>query len=194
MPGSLQAGCAYRIRLLNLGRQPAISVVIGMCMHILGKNEKSYCDIPIARAVKSPLKSWQLCALVLISLPAIGRCEVSEEVTCFDNSDAKSRNFGLYVIYDDVTKWSGAFVKYRDGTSVITLVLKNEDSEEISPGRPDQVTTTWYEVYGGKITGEYETMSQGANVYSMTYKNYGTRKQVAFLFNPEAKNGTECAW
>jgi hypothetical protein len=74
--------------------------------------------------------------------------------------------------------------------------LKDENLEELSSGRPDQVTTTWYEVYKGKVTGEYEMNSQGANIYSMIYKNYGTRKQVAFLFNPEAlrKNGAGCAW
>ncbi len=87
-------------------------------------------------------------------------------------------------------------MKYRGAKSAITLISKNEESEEINSGRPDQVTTTWYEVYGGKITGEYEMMSQGANIYSMTYKNYGTRKQIPFTFDPEAlrKNGSECIW
>lgn len=39
-------------------------------------------------------------------------------------------------------------------------------------------------------------MSQGAIIYSMTYKNYGSRKQIAFIFNPDAlsKNSSECAW
>lgn len=144
--------------------------------------------------MKKKLK--QICAFALILLPAVAHCEISEEVYCFDSGGAASKNFGLHVLYADAAKWSGAFVKYRGAKSAITLVLKDENAEEISSGRPDQVTTTWYEVYGGKIAGEYEMMSQGANIYSMTYKNYGTHKQVAFLFNPEAlgKNGTECAW
>ncbi|MGF6410498.1 hypothetical protein [Paraburkholderia sp. MM5482-R1] len=138
----------------------------------------------------------QLCAVAVVLLPAVAHCEISEEVYCFDSSGPGSKNFGLHVLYDDAAKWSGAFVKYRGAKSAITLVSKNEETEEISPGRPDQVTTTWYEVYGGKIAGEYEMMSQGANIYSMTYKNYGTRKQIAFLFNPEAlgENGSECIW
>ncbi|CAM2164209.1 hypothetical protein PSAC2689_120149 [Paraburkholderia sacchari] len=39
-------------------------------------------------------------------------------------------------------------------------------------------------------------ISQGANIYSMIYKSYGTRKQVAFLFNPDAlsENRAECIW
>lgn len=138
----------------------------------------------------------QLFAVAAVLLPAVAHCEISEEVYCFDSNGSGSKNFGLHVLYDDAAKWSGAFVKYRGAKSAITLVSKNEESEEINPGRPDQVTTTWYEVYGGKITGEYEMMSQGANVYSMTYKNYGTRKQIPFNFDPEAlgKNGSECIW
>ncbi|MEX3986259.1 hypothetical protein AB4Y45_46335 [Paraburkholderia sp. EG287A] len=138
----------------------------------------------------------QLCAAAVVLLPAVAHCEISEEVYCFDSSVAGSRNFGLHVLYDDSEKWSGAFVKYRDAKSAITLVSKNVESEGINPGRPDQVTTTWYEVYGGKVTGEYEMMSQGANIYSMTYKNYWNRKQIPFIFDPEAlgKNGSECIW
>ncbi|WP_322063370.1 hypothetical protein [Paraburkholderia sp. J63] len=138
----------------------------------------------------------QLFVFSVMSLPVVAHCEVSEDVYCFDSSGMGSKNFGLHVLYDDAEKWSGAFVKYRGAKLAITLVVKNEDDEEISPGRPDQAITTWYEVYGGRITGEYEMMSQGANIYSMTYKNYGARKKVAFIFNPEALGGggKECTW
>lgn len=89
------------------------------------------------------------------------------------------------MLYDDAQNWSVAFVKYRGAKSAITLVSKSEESEETASGRPNQVTTRWYEVYGGKITGEYQMMSQGANIYSVTYENYGTRKKTAFRFDPE---------
>lgn len=138
----------------------------------------------------------KLCISTVVLLPAAAHCEISEEVYCFDSSGAGSKNFGLHVLHDDAAKWSGAFVKYRGAKSAITLVLKNVDEEETSPQRSDQVTTTWYEVYGAKVSGEYEMMSQGANIYSMVYKNYETRKQVAFLFNPDAFGGSgkECVW
>ncbi|WP_155640352.1 hypothetical protein [Burkholderia pseudomultivorans] len=141
-------------------------------------------------------KFKKICAFVSILVPAVAHCEISEEVLCFDSSGAGSRNFGLHILHADAAKWSGAFVKYRDAKSAITLVLKSEDAEEIASGRPNQVTTTWYEVYGAKITGEYEMVSQGANVYSMTYESYGSHKKMAFLFNPWAldKNGGECIW
>ncbi|MCP3706227.1 hypothetical protein M3I54_04380 [Paraburkholderia sp. CNPSo 3274] len=138
----------------------------------------------------------ELCVFIFALLPVVAHCEISEEVYCFDSNGTGSKNFGLHVLYDDAENWSIAFVKYRGVKSVITLVSKSEESEGISSGRPDQVITAWYEVYGGKIAGEYEMMSQGANIYSMTYENYGTRKKTAFLFNPEAigKNGRECVW
>lgn len=138
----------------------------------------------------------QICAVAVALLPAVAHCEITEEVYCFDSGGGGAKNFGIHILYNDAAKWSGAFVKYRGAKSAITLVTKNEESKEINPGRPDQTTTTWYEVYGGKITGEYEMMSQGANIYSMTYKNYGTHKQVPFIFNPEAlgKNGSDCIW
>jgi hypothetical protein len=115
----------------------------------------------------------QLCVVTIVLLPAVAHCEISEKVYCFDSSGVRSKNIGLHILYDDAAKWSGAFVKYRGAKSAITLVSKNGESEEINPVRPDQVTTTWYEVYGGKITGEYEVMSKDVNIYYMIYKNCG---------------------
>lgn len=138
----------------------------------------------------------QIYVVAAVLLPTAAHCEISEEVYCFNSSGAGANNFGLHVLYDEALKWSGAFVKYSSAKAVITLVVKDERSDEINPGRPDEVLTTWYEVYGGRITGEYEMMSQGANVYSMIYKNYTTHKKVPFTFNPDAlvKNGSECVW
>lgn len=138
----------------------------------------------------------KFCSFALILLPVIAHCEISEEVYCFNSSGAGSKSFGLHVLCDDAERWSGAFVKYRGAKSAITLASKDEISEEISPWRPNQVTVTWYEIYNGIISGEYEMMSQGANIYSMTYKSYVTHKQVAFIFNPEAleKGGEKCTW
>lgn len=136
----------------------------------------------------------RLCVAAVVFLPIVAHCETSEEVYCFNSSGVMSRNFELHMLYDEALKWSGAFVKYSGAKAAITLVVKDERSDEINPGRPDEVLTTWYEVYGGKITGEYEMVSQGVSIYSMIYENYTTRKKTSFTFNPDAlaKNGSKC--
>ncbi|HKU00966.1 MAG TPA: hypothetical protein VJS30_31190 [Paraburkholderia sp.] len=96
----------------------------------------------------------QLCAAAVVFLPVVAHCGISEEVYCFDSGGAGSKNFGIHILYDDAAKWSGAFVKYHGTKSTVRLVLKSEESEEISQGRPDQVTTAWYEVYGEEIARE----------------------------------------
>lgn len=52
------------------------------------------------------------------------------------------------------------------------------DAPAVRP--PLQVTTTPWEMIDGKIDGEYEMISQGAVVYSMTYTNARTGKKTDF--------------
>lgn len=129
-------------------------------------------------------------------LPLAAHCEVTQDIYCFDSGGNGAKNLEIHILSVYAEKWSGGFVKYRGAKSAITLELKGVNTEEIIQGRPDQVTKTWYEVSDGRITGEYEMMSQGANIYSMTYKNYGSHKQKAFTFDPDAlvQNGNECQW
>lgn len=48
----------------------------------------------------------------------------------------------------------------------------------------------------GKINGEYEMMSQGAIVYSMTYTNARTGKKIDFAWaqDVDASGKTGCRW
>ena len=58
----------------------------------------------------------------------------------------------------------------------------NTEQEELVYGRPYQYTTTWVEVVDGALTGEYQMVTQGGRVDSMTYTNYKSEKKYSFLF------------
>jgi hypothetical protein len=137
----------------------------------------------------------RLLAFAALSLPMTVHCEIIKEVRCFNSNQAGLKDFGLYALYDKVTKWSGAYIKYRGANSTITLVLKNRTEEALDPDMPYQTITSWYEVHQGEITGEYEKLSQGAMIYSVIYTNYKTRKHVNFSMNyNNTPNGEECVW
>ncbi|NTX27167.1 hypothetical protein HT746_08475 [Burkholderia pyrrocinia] len=136
-----------------------------------------------------------LAALLLcIALPA--SAEVSTEVLCFRTNGDKPVRFELRTYYDDVAKWSGGVVRYAKSKTAIPLLFKHRDEEILAEDRPYQYTTTWWEMVDGKINGEYEMMSQGAVVYSMTYTNARTGKKTDFAWAPDvdasAKSG--CRW
>ncbi|GAB3256606.1 hypothetical protein GCM10027296_26580 [Chitinimonas naiadis] len=46
--------------------------------------------------------------------------------------------------------------------------------------RPSENTTTWQEIVGGKITGEYEIVTQGARVYGFRYTSARSSHSVEF--------------
>jgi len=129
-------------------------------------------------------------------LPMSARCEVVAESLCFSLPDKKSINFEIRTYFDPLTKWSGAFVKYAKSKTPISLVLKDRQSEEIDSQTPEQTTTTWLEVSEGKITGEYEMMSQGGNVLSMTYTKNTNSKKFTFENNVNVESSLEegCKW
>ncbi|KAG8155002.1 hypothetical protein [Burkholderia catarinensis] len=132
--------------------------------------------------------------LLCIALPA--SAEVSTEVLCFRTDGDKPVRFELRTYYDDVAKWSGGVVRYAQSKTAIPLLFKHEEQEELAEGRPYQFTTTWWEMVDGKINGEYEMMSQGAMVYSMTYTNARTGKKTAFgrALDVDASAKSGCRW
>ena len=136
-----------------------------------------------------------LAALLLcIALPA--SAEVTTEVLCFRTTGDKPVRFELRTYYDDVAKWQGGVVRYAKSKTAIPLLFKHEDQEELAEGRPYQFTTTWWELVDGKINGEYEMMSQGAIVYSMTYTNARTGKKTDFAWaqDVDASAKAGCRW
>jgi hypothetical protein len=137
----------------------------------------------------------KLLYILFIISPVSGYCNVVVDVYCFESS-SKFNNFELRILYDTSMKWSSAIVKYQNSKRATSLVIKEILDETLSKEAPDQTTTTWSEINAGKIVGEYEMMSQGANIYSMIYRNYKTGKKESFFFNPNVESSPEtgCVW
>ena len=135
-------------------------------------------------------------SIIALALSSPAFCEVTTEIYCFSAGGDNGKDFELRTYYDQGAKWSGGLVKYRGSKTPITLVVGEIEVEQLSKDSPAQVTTTWLEVYGNKITGKYEMMRQGAMIYSMTYINIKSRKETGFLFNPNTSSSPEsgCQW
>ena len=140
------------------------------------------------------MKSLLICVLLLISLPA--HCEVTVDDFCFNSGGAKPVRLEMRKYYDNVLKWSGAYVRHEKSTTPISLVYAGSQAEMVESDRPIQLTEKWIEISGNKISGEYEIFSQGANVYSMEYKNYASRKKFYFIQDSDVTPSSQagCGW
>ncbi|WP_150595995.1 hypothetical protein [Pseudomonas fluorescens] len=134
--------------------------------------------------------------MLLFVLPLTAHSEVATEVFCFRSQEGKNINFEFRTYFDSVAKWSGAGVKYSKSKQAIGLVHRNTEQEELVYGRPYQYTTTWVEVVDGALMGEYQMVTQGGRVDSMTYTNYKSEKKYSFRhdFNMDASPETACQW
>lgn len=128
-------------------------------------------------------------------LPLAGRSEVVSESLCFELVEGSPVKFELRTYYDTTNKLEGGFVKYASSGVQIPLVL-TDHQEEVSPGRPWLATTMWTEVSEGKVTGEYEIVSQGVTVLSMTYTKKSNGKQYKFshIWNIDSSLEKGCQW
>jgi uncharacterized protein YecT (DUF1311 family) len=90
--------------------------------------------------------------------------------------------------------WITSYVKYKNSPKPIHLILKSDEGEEMMEGRPWAYTSIWLEVVDGKITGEYETFTQGARVYGFTYKNYRNGQKVDFSDDIGEHRDDGCKW
>jgi hypothetical protein len=138
----------------------------------------------------------KLFAMLVCFFPLTAHCEVVSENFCFTSASSSAIEFELRTYFDNVSKWSGAFVKYSKSKEAISLVLKESQAEELAGDTPGQNTNTWLEISGGKITGEYEMISQGGKIVSMTY----TKQSSGKVFNFDADSNVEssladgCKW
>lgn len=133
---------------------------------------------------------------VLCFFPLTAKCEVVTEVLCFSLPEKKSVSFELRTYFDSASKWAGGFVKYSKSNKPISLVVEEIQSEEIDSQSPEQTTTTWVEVSGGEVAGEYEMISQGGSVLSMVYTKKTNGKKFAFENNVSVESTLEngCKW
>jgi hypothetical protein len=134
-----------------------------------------------------------LLAVALLVLPLAAHSEVTSETFCFSSSGAKAINFEMRTYYDSVAKFSFGFVKYVHSKQPIPVVLANSTNETLDKNAPDQETTTWSEVFGGQVTGEYEMITQGTEISSMVYTSKKNQK-VGFTSNPNVIAEGGCNW
>lgn len=119
--------------------------------------------------------------IALIVAPIIAHSAVNVEVFCFRSSDNNNIHLEFRTYIDPEIKWEGAIAKYKATGEPLSLVLSDRQSESIDKNTPGRITRRWLEVDRKKFTGEYEMISQGVNVESMTYLSYRTRKEYHFL-------------
>ncbi|KJZ65909.1 hypothetical protein [Pseudomonas fluorescens] len=138
---------------------------------------------------------WSLFTfLALFSFTA--HSEVTTQIICFELSQSNPVKFEFRTFYDHSSKWSGGFVKYAKSNVPITLVLTDSQSEILDPEAPWQHTMTWSEVVGGKVTGTYEEVTQGAQIVSMLYTKKSSGKEYSFMINTSIDSSLEagCKW
>jgi hypothetical protein len=127
-------------------------------------------------------------------LPLAAHAEVTGETLCFSSAGAKPASFEMRTYFDSATRFSSGFVKYKNEKQLIPLVLANSSSETFDKNAPNQETTTWLEVFGGQVTGEYELITQGTEVSSMVYTNQKKGVKTGFLLNTTAMGDKDCKW
>jgi len=140
----------------------------------------------------------KLAMLMLLAFPVFAHSEVETDITCFRSQEGTDIKLEFRLYSDRAAKWSGAAVKYGTSKESIPLVLKSTEQEESSDGRPFQsaTTTTWVEIVGGAITGEYVMVRQGALMYGLVYTNAKSKKHYGFEHHPQIESSPEtgCQW
>lgn len=134
--------------------------------------------------------------MLLGLLPMTAHCEVVTENLCFELSETSPVKFELRTYTDVSAQWSGGFVKYATSDVPIPLVSTRSESEELNPQGPFQNTDTWAEVSDGKVSGEYEMVSQGGIIVSMIYTKKSNGKKYSFSNNTSINSSLAfgCEW
>ncbi|QXI00473.1 hypothetical protein HV782_000320 [Pseudomonas monsensis] len=134
-------------------------------------------------------------AVFLFCFPVYAYCEIKSESLCFVSVPDGKIKYELRTYSDDSTDWRGGFVKYKQSKQPISLVLSNIEREVLDPQAAVQLTRTWSEVLDGKVTGEYEMVSQGGIIVSMVYRK-ANGKEYSFRFDPtvDASEDGGCDW
>ncbi|MBB4866940.1 hypothetical protein HNP46_005848 [Pseudomonas nitritireducens] len=98
-------------------------------------------------------------------------------------------------IYIEKDKASFTYINYEKSKEAIKLIPIRTESVVLAEDRPWEFTTTLLEFIKGKPNGQYTVVSQGAIIYSFTYKSK-SGKIVEFDNNYEAltSDSTDCRW
>ena len=131
---------------------------------------------------------------VLVTQLAIAEERVAVDFRCLSGGPNDSIRLEWRTFIDVPTKWIGAYVKYKNSQKPISLVLRTEEATQKPDGRPWEFTSTWLEIVQGRITGEYEVVSQGANIYSFVYRNKRNGKSIDLIQDNAAYDVDNCKW
>lgn len=131
---------------------------------------------------------------VLLNLPMVAHAEVTNETFCFSSGGAKSVDFEMHTYFDSARKFSSGFVKYRNARQLIPLVQFSSNSETLDSNTPEQETTTWIEIFDGRVSGEYEMTTQGTGVPSMIYTSRAKNRKTGFFLNTDVMRDGDCKW
>lgn len=140
------------------------------------------------------MRTLFLAVAVSLATSSFAREPVVVDFRCLTTGETKPIQLEWRTFFEPESKWSSAYVKYKGAKQVIPLVRRSSEVTQKPAGRPWEITTLWLEVVDGRISGEYEITSQGANIYGFLYKNLRTRKEVSFLQDNEAFEESECKW
>lgn len=140
------------------------------------------------------MRTLFLVTAVLLASSSFAREPVVVDFRCLTTGETKPIQLEWRTFFEPESRWSSAYVKYKGAKQVIPLVRRSQEATQMPAGRPWEVTSLWLEVVGGRISGEYEITSQGANIYGFVYKNLRTGKVVSFFQDNEAFEESECKW
>lgn len=142
------------------------------------------------------MKLFPITLSFLLAAPAGLANAVSVDIACMSSRAGESKSLEFRTYYDAALKWSAAAVKYEGSTRAISLILKNEEIEIISPDRPYEVTSVWLEVIDAKSTGEYKMVRQGVSIPHFSYTNFRSKKTFSFGRDPNVEwtESSGCEW
>ncbi|WP_271411945.1 hypothetical protein [Pseudomonas sp. Q1-7] len=136
-----------------------------------------------------------LCAIFLM-FSVWGRAE-EFEVKCFTylKSDGAPINLKFSTMFVASDRYRIGYVVYEKPNKPILLYYSGRVERVFEEDRPFEVTTKWREIVEGQPGGEYTIVSQGAIIYSFSYKSI-SGDVFDFTYNSKATDigRGECNW
>jgi hypothetical protein len=142
-------------------------------------------------------KNFIVClGFVLVTLPLTSAAgQASDDVRCFSSNEEKQPiQLEARIFNVPQANWQGGYVKYRGANAATPIVFKSAEATKKPADKPWEINTTWIEVLEGNVTGQYNIVSQGTRVYSITYKNFNTKKTLHFFEDIRSLGDNQCVW
>jgi len=150
--------------------------------------------LPLSPTARVQVRAMLLAALLVPNAAAMARDPVQVDFRCLSTGGDRPIRLEWRVFSEAETDWTAAYVRYKGARRVIPLVLRSSAATQMQAGRPAEFKSVWLEVVAGKVAGEYDVTSQGANIYGFVYKNYQSGKEVSFAQDPDAMKDADCQW